>query len=136
MNGNDCDYKEYGSPSLTWSKVGVVLHLQWKEEDGAIWTIDCDLNCPTWPCSTPYDGSITKALYHMSMTRPVGWLEECSKYEGMYHASLNPHLLLAQNWQIRFRLINRTTVIPSQVIKSLSRIKHFMWNFSGAVVYE
>ena len=116
---DECGCREYASPSLTWSKVGVVLHLQWEEEDGAIWTIDCDLNCPTWPCSTPYDGSITKALYHMSMTRPVGWLEECSKYEGMYHASLNPHLLVAQNWQIRFRLINRTTVIPSQVIKSL-----------------
>ena len=45
---DECRCREYASPSLTWSKVGVVLHLQWKEEDGGLVTIDVDLNCPTW----------------------------------------------------------------------------------------
>ena len=110
-----CGCREFTSPSLTWSKVGVVLHLQWREEDGTVWTIDCDLNCPTWPCVTPYDGSISKAALHISLMRPVGWLEEYSKFEGMEIAQLSPHLQINQNWQIRFRLINRNTVTPSQV---------------------
>ena len=42
-----CECREYASPSITWSKVGVVLHLQWREKDGTLCTIDCDMNCPT-----------------------------------------------------------------------------------------
>ena len=34
-----CGCREYTSPSLTWSKVGVVLHLQWREEDGTLFTM-------------------------------------------------------------------------------------------------
>ena len=55
---DECGCREYASPSLTWSKVGVVLHLQWREVDGTLSTIDVDLNFPTWPTHTRFDGHI------------------------------------------------------------------------------
>ena len=52
----ECGCTEYTTPSLTWSKVGVVLHLQWRDQKGILFTIDVDLNCPTWPTHTRFDG--------------------------------------------------------------------------------
>merc|ERR1719234_983823 len=80
---DECGCREYASPSLTWSKVGVVLHLQWREEDGTLFTIDCDLNCPTWPTHTRFYGSPNSAERYLMRERPVGWLEELSKLESM-----------------------------------------------------
>ena len=107
--------REYASPSLTWSKVGVVLHLQWRQEDGTLFTIDCDLNCPTWPTHTRFDGSTTNASRYLMRERPVGWLEELSKLEDMRAAAGFAHLQTSKNWPVKFRLINRNTVLPSQV---------------------
>ena len=107
--------KRVPSSSLTWSKVGVVLHLQWKEEDGTLFTIDCDLNCPTWPTHTRFDGNTNDAERYLMRERPVGWLEELSKLEGMTAAATSPHLLTSKTWPVKFRLINRDTVLPSQV---------------------
>merc|ERR1711951_307246 len=111
-----CGCREYASPSLTWSKVGVVLHLQWREEDGTLFTIDCDLNCPTWPTHTCFDGSDKGASDYLMRERPVGWLEELSKLESMGAVQASPHLLTCESWPVKFRLINRKTVLPSQVI--------------------
>ena len=47
--------------------------------------------------------------------RPVGWLEELSKLEDMGAAQFSPHLLISETWPVKFRLINRDTVLPSQV---------------------
>ena len=112
---DECGCREYASPSLTWSKVGVVLHLQWREEDGTLFTIDCDLNCPTWPTHTRFDGDTKDASNYLTRERPVGWLEELSKLEGMTAAASSPHLLTCKTWPVKFRLINRDTVLPSQV---------------------
>ena len=113
---DECGCREYASPSLTWSKVGVVLHLQWREEDGTIVTIDVDLNCPTWPTHTRFNGSSTDYAYYLMRERPVGWLEEISKLEDMGAAGARPHLLTSNIiWPVKFRLINRDTVLPSQV---------------------
>merc|ERR1739844_664470 len=76
---DECGCSEYASPSLTWSKVGVVLHLQWRGEDGTLFTIDCDLNCPTWPTHTRFDGQIISAQGYLKTEQPVGWLEEYTK---------------------------------------------------------
>jgi len=105
------------SPSLTWSKVGVVLHLQWRNADGSIFTLDCDLNSPTWPTHTRYDGDIINAENYLMRERPVGWLEERSKLEDMSAAAASPHLLTQnKSWPVKFRLINRDTVLPSQTL--------------------
>ena len=90
---DECGCREYASPSLTWSKVGVVLHLQWREEDGTLFTIDCDLNCPTWPTHTRFDGNPYHVSQYLMKKRPVGWLEELSKLEDMTGAADTPHLL-------------------------------------------
>ena len=48
--------------------------------------------------------------------QPVGWLEEFSKLEDMAGAGGSPHLLTSNIiWPVKFRLINRDTVLPSQV---------------------
>ena len=124
---DECGCREYASPSLTWSKVGVVLHLQWREEDGTIVTIDVDLNCPTWPTHTRYDGSINHYAHYLMRERFVGWLEEFSKLENMGAAASSPHLLTSNIiWPVKFRLINRDTVLPSQV----TNLTQPMINFS------
>ena len=48
--------------------------------------------------------------------RPVGWLEELSKLEMMTSASGSPHLKTSKNWPVKFRLINRDTVLPGQTL--------------------
>ena len=113
---DECGCREYASPSLTWSKVGVVLHLQWREEDGTIVTIDGDLNCPTWPTHTRFNGDSSNYQNYLTRERYVGWLEEYSKLESMTSAGAQPHLLTSNIiWPVKFRLINRDTVLPSQV---------------------
>ena len=115
---DECGCMEYASPSITWSKVGVVLHLQWREEDGGLFTIDCDLNCPTWPTYTSFDGSMDYAVAQLEEKRPVGWLEEFSKLENMKSACAYAHLLTSKSWPVKFRLINKDTVLPCQVTSS------------------
>ena len=113
---NECGCREYASPSLTWSKVGVVLHLQWREKDGTLSTIDCDLNCPTWPTHTRYHGNPISAFLYLMREQPVGWLEELSKLENMGAAGgIADHLHSSKSWPVKFRLINRNTVLPVQV---------------------
>ena len=114
---DECGCMEYASPSITWSKVGVVLHLQWREEDGGLFTIDCDLNCPTWPTYTSFDGSMDYAVAQLEEKRPVGWLEEFCKLEDMGITRFSPHLMNSKSWPVKFRLINRDNALPSQVTK-------------------
>ena len=112
---DECGCKEYTSPSLTWSKVGVVLHLQWTDKNGTPFSIDCDLNCPTWPTHTRFMGSTRYAESYLMREQPVGWLEEFSKLENLSAAANSPHLLTLKTWPVKFRLINKDTVLPSQV---------------------
>ena len=94
----------------------MVLHLQWREEDGTLFTIDCDLNCPTWPTHTRFNGSFEAASNYLIRERPVGWLEELSKLENMQSASGAPHLMKTKTWPVKFRLINKNTVLPGQTL--------------------
>ena len=82
----NCSCKEFTAPSLTFSKVGAVLHLQWEEDNGNLFHLDCDLNVPTIPCETPYDGSIGDIAQYLTKEKPVNWLEELSKLENMGQA--------------------------------------------------
>ena len=56
---------------------------------------------------------------NLARVRPVGWLEERSKLEDMGDASLRncPHLIGAESWQVKMRMINQDLVLPRQVIK-------------------
>ena len=115
----------------------MVLHLQWREEDGTLSTMDIDLNCPTWPTHTRYDGNTQHASKYLMRDRPVGWLEELSKLEDRTAAQYSPHLLTCKNWPVKFRLINRDTVLPSQVttltppLSSPDSSVHERWDPTG-----
>ena len=77
--------------------------------------MDCDLNCPTWPTHTRYNGNPNDASNYLMRERPVGWLEELSKLEDMRAAQGSGHLLTSKSWPVKVRLINGDTVLPSQV---------------------
>ena len=81
--------------------------------------IDCDLNFPTMPCPTPYDGSILKAANFLISKRPRGWKEELGKLKSMRTAAVNPNKLDQRDWPIRFRLISPGVVLPQQVVMTL-----------------
>ena len=54
---------------------------------------------------------------YLSRARPVGWLEELSKLDDMFSAGTSVHLIGAESWQVKMRMINRDLVLPRQVIK-------------------
>ena len=97
------------------SKIGAVLHLRWREEDGSFFHLDCDLTVPTFPTQLRYDGSVNDARQYLSRERPVGWREECGKLLNLGAMAGSYHLIDPASWQIKMRLINRSTVLPSQV---------------------
>ena len=46
-----CDCRNYTSPCLSYSKIGLVLHLQFVIEDGSLLNLDIDVNPPSFPVS-------------------------------------------------------------------------------------
>merc|ERR1712186_156736 len=120
---------EYTSPSLTITKIGVALHVKFALKDGSYSFIDCDINIPTIPTSTRYDGSIDGVRRFLTRVKPVGWLEELNKLENMKDAENMSHLIGADSWQVKMRMINRDTMLPRQSLlflddKTLSGRKH------------
>ena len=65
-----CNCKMFTSPSVTITKIGAAIHVGFS--DGT--TVDCDLNVPTIPTFTQYDGSVTHVRNYLSRVQPVGWL--------------------------------------------------------------
>ena len=47
--------------------------------------------------------------------RPVNWLEEMGKLEAMDQAGHNYRTEGKDDWPVKFRMINRETVLPRQV---------------------
>ena len=110
-----CNCQEYTSPSLTITKIGVALHVKFALKDGSYSFIDCDINIPTIPTSTQYDGGDGDVQIYLKIFRPVGWLEELSKLENMQAARGIADLTGAESCQVKMRMINRDTVLPRQV---------------------
>ena len=92
-----------------------MLHLRWREDDASFFHLDCDLTVPTFPTQDRYDGGRNDARRYLTRERPVGWREECGKLLNLTAMDGSPHLIDPRSWQIKMRLINRTTVLPSQV---------------------
>ena len=107
-----CNCQEYTSPSLTITKIGVALHVKFALKDGSSSYIDCDINIPTIPTCTRYDGAINDVHKYLARVKPVGWLEEWGKLEDMSSAGRSSHR--AESWQVKMRMINRDTVLPRQ----------------------
>ena len=105
------------SPSLTHTRSGAVLHLEWNDEGEAKFNIDVDL-VPILPTSTPYDGNITSVTNTLASVCTVGWVDELDKVkvENMADAVHLPHLKNNQKWHLNLRLMDRNLVMPRQVI--------------------
>ena len=110
-----CNCQEYTSPALTITKIGLALHVRFLQKDGTFTHIDCDINIPTIPTCTRYDGDIDAIQHYLEKLMPVGWMEELSKLDNMSAASYMPHLVGVDSWQVKMRMINRETVLPRQV---------------------
>ena len=123
VHDDSCNCRDFTSPSLTHTRSGAVLHLEWIVEGEAKFNIDADL-VPILPTSTPYDGEITSVTNALASERPVGWLDELDKVkvENMADAVHLPHLKSNQKWHLNMRLMNRNTVMPRQVISSMGLI--------------
>ena len=55
-----CDCRNFTSPCLSWSKIGVVLHLEFHNDDGSVINLDVDISPPSVPVSLNFDGTNTK----------------------------------------------------------------------------
>ena len=93
--------------------VGAVLHLCFRQEDGAPFYLDMDLCCPSLTTTNidSYHGSISSYKIYLVSNRPVGWREELSKLESMISASGYPDVTRS----VRMRCISPGVIIPSQV---------------------
>ena len=107
-----CSCKEFTSPSVSISKIGVVLHVAFP--DGTI--VDCDVNVPTIPTSTPYHGGVKDLKDYLSRTRPVGWVDECSKAVDMASDYSPQQQEIVERWDGKMKRINRDTVLSRQVL--------------------
>ena len=121
VHDDSCNCRDFTSPSLTHTRSGAVLHLEWSVEGEDKFNIDVDL-VPILPTSTPYNGEITSVTNALASERPVGWLDELDKVkvEDMADAVHLPHLKSNQKWHLNMRLMNRNMVMPRQVISSIS----------------
>ena len=112
-----CDCKVYNKPCLSRTKIGAVLHLQWSEEDGTKYNIDCDINCPNMGIDKPYyDGTIWQAQHHLKTFTPPGWLEEFAKLEDMSAVRGQSHVTPS----VRLRRVNKETTFTRQVGPSVT----------------
>ena len=77
--------------------------------------VDMDL-VPFFQCSNnmKYDGGINDYAKYLLKTRPRGWLQEYHKLESM-EAAADPRVVRCS----RVKLVNKNTVIPSQVMRDI-----------------
>merc|ERR1712155_305796 len=47
----NCDCRVYTSPCMSYSKIGLVLHLKFVNQDGSFLYLDVDVNPPSFPVS-------------------------------------------------------------------------------------
>ena len=138
-----CNCDVYNEPSLTFSKIGVVLHLVYREEDKSIkpFIIDVDVNPPTIPVTNVklFNGSnkMKRMWLKKNKHRITNWRSEWRKSHDMsaagsvvmkdekgrvvrenYHKQLDYYygdVVLIGTRSVRLRMVNRNLVIPEQV---------------------
>ena len=115
-----CNCKEFAIPSMTLTKIGAAIHIQFP--DGTM--VDCDLNVPTIPTCTPYDGRKDEVEQYLRRMKPVGWLEEQRRLETLQSAG---KFVDTDSWQVKMRRINKNTVLPRQVIVTLISFTNYSY---------
>ena len=89
-----------------------VLHLAFIMDDGSLHYMDMDLSVPTFKTANTedFDGHSNDYMFWLGRNKPSGWREEVEKLDYM-SASIDNG---AEKF-IKIRMINRDTVVPSQV---------------------
>ena len=121
----ECRCRNFTSPCLSYSKIGLVLHLEFVNSDGSLLNLDVDINPPSFPVSKggykrgktlvedpDYDGGNTDKRSWLEQHRPVGWRTEWDKSEDMSDAA-GPGDGLRR--AVRLRFFNHQDVIAEQV---------------------
>ena len=118
-----CNCQEFTYPCFSITKIGVALHVKFHRKEGSYSYVDCDINIPTIPTDTRYNGDHSDAVNYLVKARPVGWLEEITKMENM-SCENSSHLIGEESWQVKMRMINRDTVHPRQVsLQNISELR-------------
>ena len=78
-----CDCRNFTSPCLTFSKIGLVLHLEFKQDDGTCLNLDVDVNPGAIPYKSSFDGSNKNKRKRLEKERYrlVDWKTEWDKTE-------------------------------------------------------
>ena len=131
----NCDCRVYTSPCMSYSKIGLVLHLKFVNQDGSFLYLDVDVNPPSFPVSKrryksysyknqsgypsadlvdepDFDGSNTDKRAWLEKHRPVGWKVEWDKTEDMSDAVKEGEDLRRA---VRLRFHNHRDVLAEQV---------------------
>ena len=111
--GQGCKCREFTSPSITFSKIGVVLHLEFCDEEGRPQlNLDVDISPPTlYVDNQDYDGNNVDKRAWLRRKRPLDWRTEYRKSPDMTEVGKYKNLRRS----VRFRRISRNVVIPEQV---------------------
>ena len=113
---------------MSYSKIGLVLHLEFNNKDESVLNLDVDISPPQFSVSKrrykyygtveeepDFDGSNSHKRACLEEHRPVGWKSEWDKSEDMSDATGENDGLLRG---IRLRFFNFQDVIPEEVISS------------------
>ena len=121
-----CQCRNFTSPCLSWSKIGVVLHLEFVNDDGSVLNLDVDVSPPSIQVSRGkergwrgrvtgegplFDGSNAAKRAWLEQMRMPGWLTEWIKTEDMSEAASED-----TTRSVRLRFINPEEVIVEQCI--------------------
>ena len=118
----NCSCRNYSSPSLTYTKIGVVLHLQFQEPDGSLFNLDVDVNPPTIHVNNvnQFNGSNKMKRKWLLENRDsvVNWRGEYWKSYDMSAAVRYDefgNIIGGGTRSVRLRMVNKKMVIPEQV---------------------
>ena len=115
-----CDCNNFTSPCLSLSKIGLVLHLKFVDEEGSL-LLDVDVSPPSFAMSqifwdgsprTQYNGKIVDKRDNLEADRPYLWYPEWEKTEDMSDAAYNGDGLRRA---VRLRNYNGMDVLAEQV---------------------
>ena len=119
-----CDRKVFTSPCLTFSKIGLVLHLEFKQPGGDLLNLDIDINPPALPVSRSeyedeFDGRNVEKRERLEREREklVDWKIEWDKSEDNSEAAGENDGLTRS---VRLRFFNQRNVISEQVGNNIS----------------
>ena len=135
-----CDCRVFTSPCLTFSKIGLALHLEFTQPGGDLLNLDIDINPPALPVSkrrreTEFDGRNVMKRERLEREREklVDWKTEWNKSEDNSEAAGEDDGLKRS---VRLRFFNQRNVISEQVGNNILLGKVLKNIFSPSASYS